>query len=283
MAAKYTHDVAGRLARLEGEHSLLKKVVVLTLVTAALVLLAAFTPQERERMSAATNVVEATEFRLVDENGTLLARLGVDEKGWGTFLTFYEPDGPTVTGRKRLLLGLVEGNDPLLALNDKYEDGAFVILVEARETFASARTPDGGLVVLVASEAFSGFGIRDRDENSVWEAGGPVEAVGGRIGDPRFGRPRLERAYVAAMKSDLRNLTLAQESYFSDNLTYTSSINDLHFTASQGVTVRIHDASDGGWTAAASHAVTEITCSIFTGDVSPVPPATVDGAVQCTE
>jgi len=47
------------------------------------------------------------------------------------------------------------------------------------------------------------------------------------------------RAYVAAMKSDLKNLASQQEIYYSDEYSYTSSVSALAFTPSDGVTVNI--------------------------------------------
>ena len=41
------------------------------------------------------------------------------------------------------------------------------------------------------------------------------------IAIPKFANTK-EKAYIAAMKSDLRNLVTAQESYFADYVTYAS-------------------------------------------------------------
>ncbi|MFI5281042.1 MAG: type IV pilin protein, partial [Gemmatimonadales bacterium] len=40
------------------------------------------------------------------------------------------------------------------------------------------------------------------------------------IAIPKFGSTK-EKAYIASMKADLRNLVTAEESYFADNVTYT--------------------------------------------------------------
>jgi prepilin-type N-terminal cleavage/methylation domain-containing protein len=55
------------------------------------------------------------------------------------------------------------------------------------------------------------------------------------IAIPKFANTK-EKAYIAAMKSDLRNAVTAQESYFADNVTYTSSLGTA-FTNSAGVSV----------------------------------------------
>src|SRR5688572_8277217 len=54
------------------------------------------------------------------------------------------------------------------------------------------------------------------------------------IAIPKFANTK-SKAYVTAMKSDLRNLVSAQESYFADNAKYTTDLVDLNFKASTGV------------------------------------------------
>ncbi len=84
------------------------------------------------------------------------------------------------------------------------------------------------------------------------------------IAIPKFSNTK-EKAYIASMKSDLRNLATAQESYFADNLTYTTDKAAANFYESQGVTVNI-DAADGtSWSASAVHIGTATTCSITAG------------------
>mgnify|MGYP002066255616 CR=1 FL=1 len=56
------------------------------------------------------------------------------------------------------------------------------------------------------------------------------------IAIPKFSATR-EKAYFAAMKSDLKNLASQQEIYYSDAYAYTSSAADLAFTNSDGVVV----------------------------------------------
>ena len=71
------------------------------------------------------------------------------------------------------------------------------------------------------------------------------------IAIPKFSATR-EKAYFAAMKSDLKNLASQQEIYYADNYSYTTSTVDLAFTNSEGVTVGIA-ASTSGWAASATH------------------------------
>ena len=96
-----------------------------------------------------------------------------------------------------------------------------------------------------------------------------------------------EPGYITAMRSDLRNLVIAQESYFHDYQQYftdTSSYAEDLFTASVQVTITITAAkSDGGWSfhAVASHPYTAVTCALYVGE-PPQPPAKVEGEVDCT-
>src|SRR5205814_9836396 len=54
------------------------------------------------------------------------------------------------------------------------------------------------------------------------------------IAIPKFANTK-SKAYVTAMKSDLRNLVSAQESFFSDSAKYTTSLTQLNFKQSSGV------------------------------------------------
>ncbi len=71
------------------------------------------------------------------------------------------------------------------------------------------------------------------------------------IAIPKFSATR-EKAYFAAMKSDLKNLASQQEIYYSDEYTYTTSTTNLGFVQSEAVTVTIA-ASATGWSATATH------------------------------
>jgi prepilin-type N-terminal cleavage/methylation domain-containing protein len=87
------------------------------------------------------------------------------------------------------------------------------------------------------------------------------------IAIPKFANTK-EKAYIASMKSDLRNLITAQEAYFSDNnSTYASSTGALSTTykASSGVTVTVGTVSNTGWDATAAHTSTTKTCKISVG------------------
>jgi len=105
------------------------------------------------------------------------------------------------------------------------------------------------------------------------------------IAIPKFSATR-EKAYFAAMKSDLKNLASQQEIYYSDAYSYSSATTDLSFTNSDGVNVDI-DATSSGWSASATHAAlgTSEGCAIFygtaTAPTAPVTP-TQPGELACT-
>ncbi len=85
------------------------------------------------------------------------------------------------------------------------------------------------------------------------------------IAIPKFSNTK-EKAYVAAMKSDLRNLVTAEESYFADNLTYGSIANlGTAYSSSAGVTVATSAVTGTGWSASATHTGTAQTCTLALG------------------
>jgi prepilin-type N-terminal cleavage/methylation domain-containing protein len=91
------------------------------------------------------------------------------------------------------------------------------------------------------------------------------------------------KANTAALKSDLRNLTVAQESFFYDNQAYTTDPNALNFRSSQNVSLTFVDATGSGWSATATHAVASpTTCGVYYGASPPPLTATVaEGLIAC--
>ena len=87
------------------------------------------------------------------------------------------------------------------------------------------------------------------------------------IAIPKFANTK-EKAYLASMKSDLRNLITAQEAYFSDNSSsYAASTTAMgtSYKSSSGVTVTLGNVSATGWKATATHGATAKTCTISLG------------------
>jgi prepilin-type N-terminal cleavage/methylation domain-containing protein len=104
------------------------------------------------------------------------------------------------------------------------------------------------------------------------------------IAIPRFSNTK-EKAQVAKMRGDLRNLVTAQEAYSSDFLTYYGGAVPnpvLTYNPSPGVNITIVQSAAAGFSATAtSPTAPGRTCAIFVGSVPAVAPATVEGAVAC--
>ncbi len=112
------------------------------------------------------------------------------------------------------------------------------------------------------------------------------------IAIPKFASTK-EKAYLASMKSDLRNGATAQEGYFADNQVYLSgTAKNLagaatpltalgSFVPSAGVTITFAATAGTGWSATTTHSATTKNCAIYI-NVAPVAPATVDGEPRCT-
>ena len=106
------------------------------------------------------------------------------------------------------------------------------------------------------------------------------------IAIPKFSATR-EKAYFAAMKSDLKNLASQQEIYYADNYAYTNDATALTFVSSEGVTVTMSSVTASGWAGAATHSALGATegCAIFYGTATaPAAPTTPGspGEIACT-
>jgi type IV pilus assembly protein PilA len=90
------------------------------------------------------------------------------------------------------------------------------------------------------------------------------------------------KAYFAGMRSDLHNLTTAQESFFYDRTHYSSALDSLQFTPSHGDVVTVTEATAAGWSATSSNPESyPHFCALFLGSAAAVPPATAAGVVAC--
>ena len=99
---------------------------------------------------------------------------------------------------------------------------------------------------------------------------------------PKFANTK-QKAYVAQMKSDLKNLATAEEGFFYDSTFYTNNLAALNnFRSSTGVTLTVLEATPMGWSARATHAQTTRQCVLFQGTATAVPPATTEGKITCT-
>jgi prepilin-type N-terminal cleavage/methylation domain-containing protein len=113
------------------------------------------------------------------------------------------------------------------------------------------------------------------------------------IAIPKFAATK-EKAYLASMKSDLRNLATAEEGYFADNTNYLSGTtlnqggtvtplndgtNDI-FTPSTGVQVVVTNGT-AGWSAVATHLQTTKSCAMYIGAANTQAPAVTEGEPRC--
>ncbi len=94
------------------------------------------------------------------------------------------------------------------------------------------------------------------------------------IAIPKFSNTK-EKAYVAAMKADLRNLVTAQEAYFADNALYTNSLTSNQYRVSTGVRSLTITTGTGMFTASVAHSATNVVCTITVGT------GTQDGEPVC--
>src|SRR5438445_150639 len=92
------------------------------------------------------------------------------------------------------------------------------------------------------------------------------------IAIPKFANTK-EKAYLASMKSDLRNLVTAEEAYFADSIKYTttkSCVNpapagSVAYCTTTGNTLGAITTGTGtqaGWTASVTNANTAKSCEI---------------------
>jgi prepilin-type N-terminal cleavage/methylation domain-containing protein len=101
------------------------------------------------------------------------------------------------------------------------------------------------------------------------------------IAIPKFANTK-EKAYLAAMKSDLRNLATTEETYASDNNGVYGDALQVVFGGSAGVTLVVTPNAGLGWSAVATHASTTKECVAYVGTPTAIPTLTSppNGAVK---
>ena len=101
---------------------------------------------------------------------------------------------------------------------------------------------------------------------------------------PKFAATR-EKAFVSAVKSDLKNLATHQEMHHNGAFTYSTSLSTLNYQPTEGVTITINEATGGGWAATAAHAgLLAEHCGIYQGNAvaSGGDPGLAEGVIACT-
>ena len=90
------------------------------------------------------------------------------------------------------------------------------------------------------------------------------------IAIPKFANTK-SKAYVTAMKSDLRNLVTAEEAFFSDSSKYTATVSQLKFQNSTGTIAPTVAVGSGWWTATNAHTqLAGTTCGIGINTTNPL-------------
>jgi len=93
-----------------------------------------------------------------------------------------------------------------------------------------------------------------------------------------------DRAFIATLKSDLRNFAVVQESFYYDFDIYAADTTTLishGFQTSRGARIAINEATVSGWAATASHDGTAELCYMFIPGASPVGVVTDPGVIGC--
>ena len=101
------------------------------------------------------------------------------------------------------------------------------------------------------------------------------------IAIPKFANTK-GKAYVTAMKSDLRNLVSAEEAFFSDSSHYTSSLTSIGFKQSTGTIAPTINPGAGYWSATNSHTqLANTSCGIAVGTTNPIITTAGEGEPVC--
>ena len=102
------------------------------------------------------------------------------------------------------------------------------------------------------------------------------------IAIPKFANTK-QKAYIAAMKSDLRNLVTAEESFFADSTSYvTYDTTKIKFKPSTGVNDPTITPGAGFWSATISHTqIASFSCGIGVNTVNPLVSTAGDGEPVC--
>lgn len=98
-------------------------------------------------------------------------------------------------------------------------------------------------------------------------AGTIVIGIVAAIAIPKFAMTK-QKAYIASMKADLRNLSAAEDAYYEAHKVYQPNVAALEgFTFSHGVSLaRPIEVDQNGWTATVRRDETAVQCTVKAGD-----------------
>ena len=103
------------------------------------------------------------------------------------------------------------------------------------------------------------------------------------IAIPKFANTK-DKAYITAMKSDLRNMVTAEEAYFSDSSAYSQVMDSVHvnFKQSTGVNTPTIATGPGYWSATVTHSqLAGHTCAIAVNTANPLVATAGEGEPVC--
>lgn len=102
------------------------------------------------------------------------------------------------------------------------------------------------------------------------------------IAIPKFSATK-GKAYIASMKSDLRNLVSAEEAFFADSVKYiTFDTSKIKFRPSSGVNDPVIVPGTGYWSATVTHTqMLGFSCGIGINTQNPVVASAADGEPAC--
>ena len=104
------------------------------------------------------------------------------------------------------------------------------------------------------------------------------------IAIPKYSSVR-EKAYLAAMKTDLKNLATQQDIYYDQSYAFATQLSDANHAQSEGVAILINEATGQGWAASATHfGLPGESCGIYHGNAAAAggSPATLPSQVMCS-
>jgi hypothetical protein len=107
--------------------------------------------------------------------------------------------------------------------------------------------------------------------------------LGFALGTRELAAARRRSAH-GLLRSGLRGLALAQESFFYDHRVYAGDVPALSaagFRPSPRIRLIVHDATLNGWSATAWKPETGTSCALFVRGAAPVGAARTPGEIRC--
>ena len=101
------------------------------------------------------------------------------------------------------------------------------------------------------------------------------------IAIPKFANTK-NKAYVTALKSDLRNLVTAEEAFFADSSKYTATIAQLKYQNTTGTNPPVIATGAGFWSATNTHTqLAGLVCGVGINTTNPTVTTAAEGEPAC--